>query len=382
MKTTTHNRVARCCLLAILVLFLVMLAAIVPGCRNPQDDTIVMGAIVPLTGDSAFWGKNLQNGIALAVEEINQGGGILHKKLVIQYEDTQAQPAVGVRAVSKLIATHHVQCIVGDTISSVMLAVAPIVERNKCVLLGFGESAEITKAGDYIFRNWNSAASDAEITAQFASTNSHAIAVFSQNDAFGRSAKELFVSEVRKKNVRIVTDDVFTKGETDFRTLLTKLTSVDYDGLYVACFHQDAIVFLRQYKELGLKPTTFYGVSSWEEGNFVSFLAQNYPGLVYFGYPRPPDLSNPAVSQFKKKYIAKYGKQPEILCDNGYDAVLMLKYAIEKCGKYQGPAIKDALYTLKDFQGASGVMTFDQNGDVHKPFGLKTVTKAGLAWVE
>ncbi len=354
------------------------------GCskKEPEAKEIKIGAILPLTGESAFWGENIKNGIDLAVDEINQKCGILSKKVVFFYEDTQGQPAVGTQAVSELISIRKVQCIIGDVISSVILAVAPIMERNKCVLLGFGESAEITNAGDYIFRNWNSAASDAEITGDFATKHSNAVVVLSQNDAFGKSAKELFVSKLREKNINIVMDEVFSKGETDYRTILSKLQTLEYDGLYIASFHQDALLLLRQYKELGLRAVNIYGVSSWEEGTLISFLKTNFAGQVFFGYPKPPDPNNPVVVQFRSKYKARYDKEPEILCDNGYDAVYMLKYGIEKAGRYNGQSIKDALYTLQDFHGTSGEMSFDRNGDVHKPFGLKTVTLDGLQWLE
>jgi len=368
-------------LLSLGLLFVILFAF---GCskKKPEPDEMKIGAILPLTGESAFWGENIKKGIDLAVDEINQKGGILGRKIVILYEDTQGKPAVGTQAVLELVSIHKVQCVIGDVISSVILAVAPIVERNKCILLGFGESAEITNAGDYIFRNWNSAASDAEITGDFAAKHSNAVVVLSQNDAFGKSAKELFISQLRKNNVKIVKDEVFSKGETDYRTVLAKLQTLEYDGLYIASFHQDTLVLLRQYKELGLKTVNIYGVSSWEEGTLISFLKENFSGKVYFGYPKPPDPNSPIVVEFRSKYKTKYKKEPEILCDNGYDAVYMLKFGIEKAGSYKGLLIKDALYTLQDFKGASGNMSFDQNGDVHKPFGLKTITADGLQWLE
>lgn len=368
-------------LLIVVLGFLIVLPF---GCSKKETEAkeIKIGAILPLTGESAFWGENIKNGVDLAVDEINQKGGIIGRKVVILYEDTKGQPAVGTQAISALISIHKVQCVIGDVISSVILAVAPIMERNKCVLLGFGESAEISDAGDYIFRNWNSAASDAEITGDFAARHSHAVVVLSQNDAFGKSAKDLFVYELRKKNVKIVMDEVFSKGEIDYRTILAKLQTLEYDGLYIASFHQDTLVLLRQYKELGLRNVNIYGVSSWEEGTLVSFLKNNFAGHVFFGYPKPPDPNNPTVAKFRSNYKTRYQKEPEILCDNGYDAVYMLKYAIEKAGRYDGQSIKDALYTLQDFHGTSGDMSFDRNGDVHKPFGLKTVSTNGLQWIE
>jgi len=362
-------------------LILIITITIFISCSK-ETDTIKIGSIIPLTGESAYWGENIKNGIELAVEEINETGGILNKQLKIIYEDTQSKPTLGTQAVSKLISIDNVQCIIGDVISSVILAVAPIVEKNKVVLLGFGESALITDAGDYIFRNWNSASSDAEITGNFASTKSKKMVVLSQNDAFGQSAKTLFVEQLKKNNVQIVLEEEYSPDQTDFRTILTKIESKEYDGVYMAGFHQAAIAFLRQYKEMNLKAGNFYGVSSWEEGTLIGLVKQNYPGKVFYGYPMPPDSTLPQVKKFVSSYINKYNRKPEILCDNGYDSVYMLKYGIETANSYNGQKIKDALYTLKNFEGASGTMSFDKNGDVHKPFGLKVITKNGAEWIK
>jgi branched-chain amino acid transport system substrate-binding protein len=349
---------------------------------NPPQQGLQIGCLIPLTGGDAFWGKNIQNGVELAREEINQAGGILGKQVEIIYEDSRSDPRIGTDAVNKLITADHVQCIIGDTISSVILAVAPICERQKVVLLGFGESAEITKAGDYIFRNWNSAASDAEITGEFAATKAKRFVVLNQNDAFGKSAKALFVEQLTKAGAQVVFENEFDKGQTDFKTVLSRFSSLDYDGLYAACFHPQALLLMRQYKELNMRDVPIFGVSSWEEGTFIDFAKQNFPNRIFYGYPKPPDPNSKVVRHFRQAYEKKYGKPPEILCDNGYDALMMFRETINQAGTYDGEKIKNQLYKLKDFEGSSGVMTFDSNGDVHKPFGLKIVTQNGTDWYE
>jgi branched-chain amino acid transport system substrate-binding protein len=344
------------------------------------QNTIQFGAILPLSGNDAYWGKNLRNGMDLACDEINERGGVLGKPLRIVYEDSQSNPRVGTAAAEKLISADHVQCIAGDVISTVVLAVAPIVERNRVVLLCFGESDEITTAGDYIFRNWNSASSDAEITGAFAAKKSKRVIVIHQNDAFGISASRLFRAQVVANNAEVVGELSFDKNQTDFKPLLAGIRDKDYDGVYIACYHPQALLFLRQYKELDLRPTFFFGVSSWEERSLIDFAKAAFPGRVAYGYPRPPSESSPAVQHFRKAYERRFGEAPQILCDNGYDAVHMLAVAIERAGAYDGEKVKEELYKLKDYDGASGVMTFDKNGDVHKPFGLKVITGSGAVW--
>lgn len=345
------------------------------------QDSIKIGSIIPLTGESANWGANLKNGMELAKDEINSNGGIQEKKIEVIYEDSKGDAATGTSAINKLITADRVDMIAGDTISSVILAIAPIVEQNKKPLIGFGESTAITDAGDYIFRNWNSAASDITVTSDYAINHSKKIVVLTQNDAYGQSAKKLILDKLNNK-VTIVHQEEFAKGQTDFRTILSKFKDKDYDGIYLACFYQEAMNLLKQYKELNMKSVNIYGISSWEENILIDFVKANFPNRVFYGYPLPPDGNSQIVKNFIENYTKRYGKKPEILADNGYDSIYMFKKAIELANSTDGEKVKDALYQIKDFDGASGKMSFDKNGDVDKPFGIKTIGTDGSVWVK
>jgi branched-chain amino acid transport system substrate-binding protein len=134
----------------------VLLLAVIAGAclQDTQSDEIKIGAILPLTGEAAEYGEDAKLGIDLAVEEINAAGGINGKMIQVVYEDSQATPSQGVAAIQKLITVDKVPVIIGAMASSVTLAIAPIAEENKVVLLSPASTApQITEAGDYIFRN-------------------------------------------------------------------------------------------------------------------------------------------------------------------------------------------------------------------------------------
>lgn len=350
------------------------------SCNPKNHESLKIGVIIPLTGESAYWGKNIKNGVDLATKEINADGGVLGKKIELIYEDTKGLPATGVTVINKLINIDNVDLLIGDVISSVILAVAPIAEKNKIPLMGFGESVEISNAGDYIFRNWNSAASDIEITSKLASKFSKNIVIISQDDAFGKSANELIVRYLTTQSINISANFEFNKGASDFRTILAKLEGINYDGLYIACFHQSALNFLKQYKEFKLKNVNIYGVSSWEENTLIDFINSNFPDMVYYGYPLPPDTTSMVFKNFYYKYTDEYGKNPEILSDNGYDAVFTFKKAIEHTNSFESDSIINSLYNI-EILGAGGKMSFDLNGDVKKPFGIKKITDKGFTWL-
>ncbi|MCK4458341.1 MAG: ABC transporter substrate-binding protein [Methanosarcinales archaeon] len=138
----------------ILIGVVLFLAVIAGAClQDTQPDEIRIGAILPLTGEAAEYGEDAKLGIDLAVEEINAAGGINGKRIQVVYEDSQATPSQGVSAIQKLTTVDKVPVIIGAMASSVTLAIAPIAEENKVVLLSPASSApQITEAGDYIFR--------------------------------------------------------------------------------------------------------------------------------------------------------------------------------------------------------------------------------------
>ena len=131
----------------------VSIVIIEQGCQRKKVEFIKIGAILPLTGDAAQWGIPPQKGAELAVEEINKAGGINGKKLKLIVQDTKCEPKAGVSSFQKLISDKEIRIVIGGVCSSVTLAVAPIAEKNKILLISpASTNPKITNAGDYIFR--------------------------------------------------------------------------------------------------------------------------------------------------------------------------------------------------------------------------------------
>ncbi len=153
MRTLTKTFV----LLILLCTFAIMTLSS-PSCsKKPETKEIKIGAVLPLTGSEGIWGENAKMGIEIALAEINSSGGVKGKSVRLIYEDSQSLPSNAVSALQKLISTDKVCVVIGDIASSSVLAMAPIVEKEHVVLLSPGASnPDISKSGDYIFRNWQS----------------------------------------------------------------------------------------------------------------------------------------------------------------------------------------------------------------------------------
>jgi branched-chain amino acid transport system substrate-binding protein len=192
MRTLSVNRL----LLAAVVSFVMLME----GCSRTDKEPFTIGVVVPLSGDSANYGKSCQQGINLAATKINSKDGILGRQIKTVYEDDKALAKDGVNATQKLINIDHVQVIIGGIVSAVTLASAPIVESNHVVWLSPTSSAPaITHAGEYIFRNFPSDDLEGKVMADFVhSQGVKSIAIFQIQNDYGEGIAKVFLDRFKQ----------------------------------------------------------------------------------------------------------------------------------------------------------------------------------------
>jgi branched-chain amino acid transport system substrate-binding protein len=355
----------------VVVVALAIVLIITQTKREPKE--IKIGVILPLTGSAAVWGENAKMGLEIALEEVNEAGGVMGKKVKLIFEDSQSDPAKAVSSLQKLIATDKVPVVIGDIASSSVLAMAPIAERSKVVLLSPGASnPDISKAGEYIFRNWQSDALEGEVDARFAYEHLgyRKMAILYVNNAYGSGLKTVFEQSFQRMGGKILISEAFEQGATDMRSQLRKIRAVNPDAIYMPGYPTEMAILLRQAKELGIK-TPFLSVQAFDDPKILQIAKDAAEGVI-FSVPKPPDPSNPVVSNFVRKYKERFNKEPGVCSDTGYDALKIIVWAMSQ-GAFSGSEIQKQLLKLKDFPGAAGLTTFDKNGDVIKPFIFKTV---------
>lgn len=336
---------------------------------------IKIGAILPLTGDAASWGAMGKEGIDLAIDDINHKGGIKSKKLRVIYEDTRAKPSQGVNAVQKLITVDKVTVIIGDIVSATTLAIAPVAEKNKVVILSPTASApKISEAGDFIFRIWPSDIVEGTVIANFAykDMNFRNIAILYINNDYGIALKDVFRKVFTTLGGQIATSIGYNPDEIDFRSHLSKINKTDPDAIYLVSYYKDAALVFNQAKEMGIKKQ-FLGSTALEEPKLLEICGNAADGVIYpmsTGYNA--DSPEIVVQQFKKKFRAKYSKDPGFVAAQCYDAVKIIAWAIEKAGN-KGYKIQKVLSTLEGYKGITGETSFDEKGDVIKPTIIKYI---------
>ncbi len=362
-------------LILIEILGILLIAA---GCGQKKDSTkdLAIGCITILSGEVATYGKETKQGIDLAVEETNGSGILGSRKMRVIYEDDQIDAKIGTQAINKLITVDKVPIIIGAFSSRVTLAIAPIAERNKTVLLSASATADALKdAGDFIFRIVPPNRAQGTTGAKFAleKLKKNTVAVYYVNDEYGVSLAAEFKKAYEGLGGKVLFYEAFSPGQKDFRSSIQKMKSANAEMVYFPGQAGETGLILKQSRELGFNVPFVGGDGSYSpdlitiagdaaEGSYYSLMAMGY------------GVSDSLITAFESKFQTKYGEKPTVYAAYAYEAGKIVG-KILSAAAYTGEGIRDRLYTLRDFKGITGYTSFDKFGEVNKEFYMYVVRK-------
>ncbi|MGH7322831.1 MAG: ABC transporter substrate-binding protein [Candidatus Rokuibacteriota bacterium] len=347
-----------------LVLVALVVTAIVPA---TAQEPYRLGEVCFCTGPAAQFGEYCQQGLEMALEDLAKDGWIKGRKLEVIREDCQAQPKLAIAGLTKLTTLHKVPAFVTYG-SSVVLALAPVAESSKVVLLNaMATSEKIRHAGDFTFSNI--AGSEVEVVqdASFAVKTLHAkkIAILYVNNEFGLSGRTVFTQEAGKLGAAVPVAEAHDIGATDYRTQLTKIRAASPDLIFMYSHDKEIGYALKQAKQLGIA-TPWLVFSGANAPVTFEIAGPALEGVIMPQWPYDPVGGSSRMREFASRYQQKYGKFPLIYVATCYDGWRLLAEAL-KSGAATGPEIKDYLYKVKDYQGISGPISFDKDGVVVWP---------------
>jgi branched-chain amino acid transport system substrate-binding protein len=364
-------------ILAIILVFALVACTQTTTQTSTEKTPLIIGAIVPLTGDAAAYGEPIKQAEDLAVEEINAAGGINGRPLKIIYEDGACSPKGATTAAQKLISIDNVKVIIGGLCSGETLGAAPVAEAAKVILFSPGSgSPDVTNAGDYIFRNFPSDATSGSKVAKAAIANGHKkIVILSESTDYAQAVKRVFKETYEKEGGVVVADEMFASDSSDYRSQITKMKYANPDGIYlVAQTPAKYSIALKQLRESGLTQQLY--TNEWAAAEDVlKERAKEIEGAVY---AEPAfDENAPKTKEFLDKLRARNngelsGALPPVYFATAYDAVYVLKEAMDVCGE-DTDCIKTQLYSVKNREGTTGALTIDRNGDPEFAYVLKTI---------
>jgi branched-chain amino acid transport system substrate-binding protein len=354
------------------------LAALALAACSQGQNTIRIGYVGPLTGDASSYGSDTLNGVRIAIDEVNAKGGIGGKKIELIAEDGRCNGADASNAAQKLVNVDQVVAIIGGQCSSETLAIAPIVEAAKILLISpVSSNPAITDAGDYVFRVTPSDALKGKaIDAYIQKAGFKKVAIISENTDFCQGVREAVTGNL-PSGVTAVFDEVVDAGTKDYRTLMTRLKAMNFD-VFIPNAQSDAVVaeMAKQMRELGMTQQMI-GADGADSVNLGKIAPEAVEGMKVLSLPAL-DESVPAAKEFGTIFRQRYDEPKQSLYWSAlaYDAANVVLKGLD-AGEPAG--LKDYLYNMKDYNGLSGVFHFDKNGDVvGLPFGLKEFKNGDL----
>lgn len=340
-----------------------------------------VGVILPLSGDGASYGKTLQKGIELYLDERKAPS----QTITPIYEDSRLSQIEAVSAFQKLTGKDGVSVVLGPFSSSEMLSLAPLAERSKTVLISATATAPaISQAGRYIFRIIPSDVYDGRVVAHLIRKQlpeASRVAIVAINNDYGQGIYQAFQAEAERLTLSAGEPLFYPPNTTEFRTLLRRLSNEDPDVLFLIGYKEMG-QFLRQANQLGFgAPIVSTGLM--EDPEIVNIAGKGAEGVLY-SYPSfNPDASEGLTARFVSAYNQRYGSPPDVIAALGYDLMGLVASALPSDEKEaDGESIRNRLAETKSFPGVAGDITFDENGDVVKPSGIKMVREGRFVWVD
>ena len=365
---------------------LLLCIAVLTSCSGDQGqaDEILIGEYGSLTGTTATFGISTMNGIEMALDEVNQSGGLLGKTVRVIVEDDQGRPEEAQTVVTKLITRNRVVAILGEVASSRTLAAAPVAQQYGIPMVSpSSTNPAVTEVGDFIFRVCFIDPFQGLVMAKFAAQSLQITDVAVLRDIkndYSVGLADVFVENFVALGGTIVADEGYSEGDTDFSAQLTSIRARRPQAIFVPGYYTEVGLIARQAKSLGIE-APLLGGDGWDSPSLIEIGGEALEGS-YFSNHYSVDDPSPAIQKFVSDYRDRHGQTPDALAGLGYDAAQILFDAIRRAGSTDPTAIRDALATTSNFAGVTGVTTLDENRNAVKPAVVLQIDGGKLAYVE
>lgn len=386
----------------LLVLVLALAAAVVVGgCGSstttaggteaaPGDSTSDTGAsaggpfevglAASFTGQYANYGASLKAGADIAIEELNAAGGVNGGEASYEIGDELGDPKEAVLVAQKLIDNKNVLFVNGHMFSGATLAAGPKYEEAGLPMISpSATNPDITELGEYIWRVCMTDAVQGEGLAEYAIDvlGLKKIAIFHSDNDYGKGLADAFEAAATAAGGEIVAREQYTDGDTDFKAQLTKIKDAAPELLFLSGYYPEGSKIAAQVKELGMT-VQMLGSDGYASDELIKLGGASVEGMListFFDYSK----DDPKVQKFVETYKANNnGANPDWFAANGYDVIMLAAEAAKQAGVNDRTKLNEALTAGVEYEGLTGKIAFDENGDVQKSLSIVVVQDGQL----
>lgn len=354
-----------------------LILIIVGGCGNQkeagEEDVIKIGSMFELTGSAAAYGTSMNNAVHMAVDEINEDGGINGKQVEVVEYDTKTDETEAASLTTRLGTRDQVTAIIGPATTGSMQAAIPSANTAQVPIMSptATDDGVLTDSNGevhpYAWRTSFTNSFQGSALAQFANDELDAKSAVILSD--NSSDYAIGLTETFKKvfDGEIVASENFSEGETDFSAVLTNIKDMDFDVLYVPGYYEEAGPIIKQAREMGLDQPILGPDGMGNEILRELAGAENMNDIYYTSH-FVVTSEDPAVQEFVSDYKDEFNVEADMFTGLAYDSVYVLKEAIESAESSNPKEVNETLKNITDFPGITGTFSFDE---MHDP--VKTV---------
>src|SRR5437868_12599916 len=335
-----------------------------------QSQAIKIAGLVELSGTGTTSGTNFNDGMKLAVKEINAAGGILGRKIEYTSMDTQTNPGVA-KALAQKAVDDSAYVVMGPVFSGSIIVSMAETKRAEIPNFTGGEAAAITQQGNpYIFRTAFTQATSMPKVARYLkdTLNAKTVAVIWVNNDFGKGGRDVFTKAIEPLGIKVVADISTDPGQLDFSGAVLKARQANADVLFAYSNEEESARLLRELRKQGYdKPIVGETVLTSQKVIELAGDAAN-GAIAHVGLTA--DAPDPGIRAFAAKFQKEYNYKPDHNGLKGYTAMYIVKSVTEQVGKLDAKAFAKALHGIKlsakEFPGILMDVSFDKNGDLDR----------------
>jgi branched-chain amino acid transport system substrate-binding protein len=337
---------------------------------SAQQGPIRIAGLVELSGTGATSGTNFDNGVKLAVKEINAAGGILGRKVEYTSSDTQSNPQIA-KALAQKAVDEGVYVVMGPVFSGSIIVSMAETRRAEIPNFTGGEAASITQQGNpYVFRTSFTQTTAMPKVARYLKDDLKAktVAIIWVNNDFGKGGRDTMQKELDRLGVKVAADISTDPGQVDFSGAVLRAKQSNADALFVYSNEEESARALRELRKQGYdKPIV--GETVLTSQKVIELAGEAANGAVaHVGLTA--DAPQAPIKAFDEKFQKEYKSKGDHNSLKGYSAMYIVKVLTERLGKVDpkafAAAMKGARFTVKDNPGVLLDVTFDQNGDLDR----------------
>jgi len=364
----------------VVLLVVVLIFGSFSGNVIKDQETIKIGVIGTVSGFGAYFGDQVNKGLEIAVEEINSDGGINGKAVELILEDSQTSQAGAVLAANKLIHVDGVEFIIGDSWTSNTVSLMPVVNENKVLTITPTNMISDGSEDDFLFSATPNVKDMMDVLANhtYNEMGLRKVGILAVQNPFGEDHAIYFRRAFTELGGEITGEERFEFVASDVRTELMKLDKENPEAILLVHAAQPSVVFMKQAEELGIE-VQWLGHIGIQNDLILKDYSEISEGMIY-PFPHDEYLETDRARAFRIKFDERYGEVPSFMGTNAYDALHLLKEAIEAEG--ENPEKVKQFLLEGEFSGASGDFTFDRNGDAKKNILIKVIRGGEFAVYE